>query len=263
MSNYKILFLDIDGTILRPDDTIENSTKEAIQQVQEKGMDVFLATGRPLHEIMEIGEELNINSYIGYNGAFAKDNGEIVFREPISKDAIQHFLNVSKEKGHDFVMYNTSQNFWNTLDSKYVKEFIDKFQLKCNEIFAEEYKEEILGVTLFNVKKEEVELYESIDDVYLTTVNVEGIKNHAYDVIRNTVNKGYAVKKVLERKGYKTEQAIAFGDGMNDKEMLHVAGVGFAMGNALPGLLEFADRKTTSVMDSGVYNGLKILGLVK
>ena len=58
MTNYKVLFLDIDGTLVRPDDTIEDSTKEAISQVQAKGIEVFLATGRPLHELKELAKTL-------------------------------------------------------------------------------------------------------------------------------------------------------------------------------------------------------------
>ncbi len=69
MTAYQIIFLDIDGTILRPDDTIQESTRHAVAQAKEKGIEVFLATGRPLHEIAEIGKELNISSFIGYNGA--------------------------------------------------------------------------------------------------------------------------------------------------------------------------------------------------
>ena len=51
MGHYKILFLDIDGTILRPDDTIEDSTKTAINEMKKQNIEVVLATGRPIHEI--------------------------------------------------------------------------------------------------------------------------------------------------------------------------------------------------------------------
>lgn len=85
MTNYKILFLDIDGTLLRPDDTIEDSSKKAIAEVKKKGIEVFLATGRPLHEISHIAEELNIESFIGYNGAYAIHKGEDIFRASNAK----------------------------------------------------------------------------------------------------------------------------------------------------------------------------------
>ncbi|MBU8909384.1 HAD-IIB family hydrolase, partial [Desertibacillus haloalkaliphilus] len=103
MSKHKILFLDIDGTILKPDDSIEQSTKEAVSQVQEKGLEVFLATGRPLHEIKEIGEELNIDSFIGYNGAYAVHKGSDILLEKMDSNTIQFFLELAKEKGHEAI----------------------------------------------------------------------------------------------------------------------------------------------------------------
>ncbi|MFA9560002.1 HAD family hydrolase [Evansella sp. AB-rgal1] len=262
MIHHKILFLDIDGTILTPDDTIENSTKEAVRSVQEKGLEVFLATGRPLHEIREIGEELNVQSFIGYNGAYAVHKGSDVFIEPMSRETIEFFLDVAKKREHDLVMYTNGQNVLSSFETKRIKEFIEKFHLKHNVLFETKYLDDILGVSVLNLGKEEPALYEAAGNIHLAAVNVEGIKEHGYDVIRDSVNKGVAVGKVLDLLGIEKEDAIAFGDAMNDKEMLSLVGDGFAMGNANPDLYEYAKHRTTSVTDSGVYNGLKSLGLV-
>ena len=88
MANYQALFLDIDGTILQPDDTMQDSTKEAVKQMKEQGLEVFLATGRPLHEIADIGEVLKIDSFIGYNGALAIYNGQDILKSPMSPDLV-------------------------------------------------------------------------------------------------------------------------------------------------------------------------------
>ena len=110
MTNYNILFLDIDGTILRPDDTIEQSTKQAIAEVKEKGLEVFLATGRPLHEISHIAEELNIDSFIGYNGAFAIHKGEEIFNSPMNPKTVESYLEIAKNNGHELVLYTRCPN---------------------------------------------------------------------------------------------------------------------------------------------------------
>ncbi|GAE44685.1 HAD family hydrolase [Mesobacillus boroniphilus] len=86
---------------------------------------------------------------------------------------------------------------------------------------------------------------------------------HCYDVIRDHVNKGIGVEFLLKKLGIKREESIAFGDGMNDREMLKSAGEGFAMGNAHPDLFQYAKHKTTAVTNSGIFNGLKSLGLLK
>ena len=72
---YKAVFFDIDGTILMPDHQYSPSTKEAIRQLQEHGIHTFIATGRPSHEIEELATELNIDSAIGFNGAYATIKG--------------------------------------------------------------------------------------------------------------------------------------------------------------------------------------------
>lgn len=262
MNNFKVLFLDIDGTILTPDDRIESSTKDAISQVQSKGVEVFLATGRPIHEIKEIIEELKIDSYIGYNGAYASYNGKDIVNETMDGKTVDFFFNTAKKQENEVVMYTRDKNLFTNLDSSFVKQFIDIFHLRENELFDGKYRNEVLGMTLMNVSEQGRMNYEKAGDLHLTTVNVEGVSEHSYDVIRDSVNKGFAVNKVLELLGIKQEQAIAFGDGMNDKEMLQLVGEGFAMGNAHPDLLAYANRTTTGVTESGIYNGLKTLGLV-
>ncbi|MED1205524.1 HAD family hydrolase [Heyndrickxia acidicola] len=263
MTNYKILFLDIDGTTLTPDDTIQASTKDAIRQVKEKGLEVFLATGRPLHEIQDIAKELDIHSYIGYNGAYATYKGKDVLKEYMSPFLIEDYLKTAKAHHQEMVLYTSEQNaFTAPFEEASVKKFIRAFHLKQNTRFQEEMKHSILGITLLNVNKESIPLYEENYDLHLSQVNVEGLKKH-YDVIRDNVNKGFAVEQILKQLGIPPQATIAFGDGMNDKEMLETAGEGFAMGNAHPDLFQYAKHRTTNVTDSGIYNGLKSLGLVK
>ncbi|WP_066256486.1 HAD family hydrolase [Neobacillus drentensis] len=262
MTNYKVLFLDIDGTLVRPDDTIEDSTKEAISQVQAKGIEVFLATGRPLHELKELAKELKIHSFIGYNGAYAIYKGEDLFQEPMKSSTVQSFLEIAKANGHEVVLYTNSKNVFTNLTSEVITDFMQKFHLHKNEAYSPSINHAVLGMTLVNLKKEDPALYNKEDGIHLSQVNVEGMR-HCYDVIRDSVNKGYGIQVVLKQLGINKESSIAFGDGMNDKEMLQQVGESFAMGNGHSDLFQYAKHKTTEVTDSGIYNGLKMLGLVK
>ncbi|MFE8702768.1 Cof-type HAD-IIB family hydrolase [Cytobacillus sp. FJAT-54145] len=260
MSDYRILFLDIDGTILRRNDTIEDSTKEAIAQVREQEVEVVLATGRPLHEIGEIAEELKIDSFIGYNGAYAIYKGKNIFDEPMDASTVSDYLQIADEHHHEIILYTSTKNTFTTLDTQQMKTFIKTFHLRQNELFTTEDIDKVLGMTIINMKEDDHLLYNK-EGIHLAQVNVEGI-GLCYDVIRDTVNKGVAVKVMLEHFNIPKEKAIAFGDGLNDKEMLSLVGEGFAMGNAHPDLFQYAKNKTTDVDTSGVYNGLKSLGLV-
>lgn len=262
MSDYKVLFLDIDGTIIKPDDTIEDTAINAIRQVQEKGIEVFLATGRPLHEIREIAKELNVHSLIGYNGAFAIYQGKDLFQEPMNKESVKHFIDIAKKNQHELVLYTKDQNIFSDIETDGVKEFIEKFHLHKNDSYSPSNDYEVLGMTLINLEAKDTALYKHEDQIHLSQVNLEGML-HCYDVIRDQVNKGIGVQYVLKHLGLKKENAIAFGDGMNDKEMLLSVGEGFAMGNGHPDLFPYAKHRTTSVTDSGIYNGLKALGIIE
>lgn len=262
MPDIKIVFLDIDGTILRPDDTIEESTKNAVAQLKEKGIEVFLATGRPLHEIKDIGDELSISSYIAYNGAFAIHHEETLFNEPLPPSLVDSLLKATIENNFDIVLYSKNTNIFPSMESEIVKDFIKTFHLKKNVLSSENQKEEILGSTIITTQEHAEKKFEHLTEIHLSSVNVEGMKN-CRDVIREKVNKGVAVKAVLATLQLSPEQAAAFGDGMNDKEMLSAVAHGFAMGNANPELFSYAKYKTTDVESSGVYNGLKSIGLIE
>jgi Cof subfamily protein (haloacid dehalogenase superfamily) len=258
---FKVVFLDIDGTILMPDHTYSNSTKEAIAQIQEKGIKVFIATGRPLHEIQELADELNVDSFIGYNGAYAVYNHENILNERFNKKEITAFLEIAKKHHHEMVFYTSNKNYYTSLHHPLVEDFNKNFSLNQNALLNEDMMDQVLSMNILNLAPSQTNLYQLNENIRLSQVQGEG-NEHAYDVLRLDVNKGEAVKKVLRTLNIPKEQAIAFGDGMNDKEMLESVGESFAMGNANPSLFQYAKHKTTSVMESGIYTGLKQLGLV-
>ncbi|RFA36658.1 hydrolase [Virgibacillus dokdonensis] len=260
---YKTLFLDIDGTILTSNHTYTSCTKDAIEQVQERGILVFICTGRPLHEVKELGEELGVDGYIGYNGAYAIFENQILVNKPMDKQRVEQFLTLAKQNHHELVCYTKDKNYFTSLSHPAIKNFIDVFQLKNNQLLTADVHDQILGSSIIHVLPSEVQAYEELDtEIHLSEVTVNNISN-CYDIIRQQVNKGEAIKIVLQHLGVEPNKAIAFGDGMNDKEMLQVVGEGFAMENSNPELFAYAKHRTTAVDKSGIYNGLKQLELVK
>ncbi|WP_174732440.1 HAD family hydrolase [Mesobacillus harenae] len=261
MADYKILFLDIDGTIIRPDDRIEDSTMAAISEVKDKGIHVVLATGRPLHEIADIGKLLNVDTFVGYNGALAIHNHNEIFAKPMDPANVEYILKVAREQNHELVLYTSDRNYLTTYETEAMQKFIAQFHLSQNEKFTMDVIDKVLGITVLTNDPSEQTNYQFDEDINLAQVNIGGM-NHCFDVIRQSVNKGVAVKVLLEHFKYERASSIAFGDGLNDKEMLAYVGEGFAMGNGHPDLFQHAKRKTTDVTNSGIYNGLKELGLI-
>lgn len=259
---YKVVFLDIDGTILMPDHRYSPMTKEAIGQLQAQGIFTFIATGRPLHEIKPLMDDLNIASAVGFNGAYAEIQGETIVNDPFKKETVEEIVETAKRNEHDFVLYTNGKNYFSTMDDEVTKTFIETFEMERNEQFTGIHTSEVLGITVMKLQDKQFKEYEAIDQsIHLSEVNIPGL-HHAGDVIRRHVNKGEAVKKVLEVLNISEEEAIAFGDGMNDKEMMLAVGTSFAMGNAHPDLFDYATHRTTDVEDAGIYNGLKQLGII-
>ena len=179
----------------------------------------------------------------------------------MSPDLVTKYLEIANEKGNELILYTNTHNLLSHPEGEMTKQFSAKFHLKKNRAFTTDEKENILGITVVNLKEEDIALYEAFPDVHLSQVNIDGFR-HSYDVISDKVNKGFAVSLILKKLDIEKASSIAFGDGLNDKEMLQVVGEGFAMGNAHEMLFSYAKHKTTSVTDSGIYNGLKWLGLI-
>jgi Cof subfamily protein (haloacid dehalogenase superfamily) len=94
--------------------------------------------------------------------------------------------------------------------------------------------------------------------------NFNFIRWHPYsvDILPQGGSKAAGIKKMIERLGFDLEDVFAFGDGLNDLEMLHAVGTGVAMGNSVPEAKEEADLITTDVSEDGIWNGLKELQLI-
>lgn len=259
--SYKILFLDIDGTILKPDHTYTEKTKEAIKQVQAKGIEVFFATGRPLHELEDLAKELGIESGIGYNGGFAKYKGEVIVNDAFHPALVSEIRDLAKQLGNELIFYTIGTNYLSKTEDPKMKFFVNLFTMKQNEQLPDDFTKDVYGISAIKVLPEHVSYYEKFEELYMSPVNVAGLEN-AYDLIQKKINKGTAVKKVLDALNISADEAIAFGDGMNDLDMLQFVGHSFAMANGNPKIFEYAKYKTTSVQEDGIYNGLKKLGLL-
>src|SRR5690625_449359 len=165
MMKYQALFLDIDGTVLKPDHTYSDSTKLAIQQVQQKGIEVFLATGRPLHEIDVLAHELGVKSFIGYNGAYAIYQGEVIVNETMDESVVEEYIDISKAHQHEIVFYSNEKNYFTSLDNSIVEHFIKSFQLQYNEVYTDAVVKNILGITIMNLEENQPHLYEVNDNI--------------------------------------------------------------------------------------------------
>lgn len=261
MKDITHIFIDVDGTIVKHDQSIHPKTKDAIALAKEAGINIWLATGRPVHELDPLLQTLNIDHVIGYNGAYARKNQTVIYEKHMDETLVDYFIDTVEKSEQELVLYSDTHNLFSSFKPSFVQRFIDHFGITLNKRYTPEARAHIYGMTLLNCQDTDLSRYQKEANLFFSQVNVTGMTDH-YDVIQQDVNKGKAIEAVLKAENTPHSKAVAIGDGMNDKDMLKTAGIGIAMGNAHPDLLTYADYTTKTVDEGGLYDAFIYLGII-
>ncbi|HWO74335.1 MAG TPA: Cof-type HAD-IIB family hydrolase [Bacillus sp. (in: firmicutes)] len=257
---YKIVFLDIDGTLVNHEKKVSEGTKQAIKQLKQNGIEVALATGRPPYHFTEIAEEIGLNSFVSLNGAYACYQGKVIpQKSEISKDLLEKLMKHSSELGHPLTFSSHLKTVSNHKDHpEIIKSFQDLKLDYCPEYQPQFWKEEVIYQAMVYCKQHEEGYYhEMIPELTFTRWH-----HLSMDVMSADVSKASGIKAMLEYLGFSAKEAVAFGDGLNDKEMLTFVGMGVAMGNAHDEIKPYANMVTKSNEEDGIVHALYELGLL-
>ncbi|WP_026690096.1 Cof-type HAD-IIB family hydrolase [Alteribacter aurantiacus] len=257
MSN-KVVFLDIDGTILDEKKQLPQSTKTAIQKLQDNNINVAIATGRAPFMFKELREELKIDSFISFNGSYVVFKGETIHRSPLSTKRLLELERDAWNNSHPMVFLNHETGRANHQRHPLIEESMGSLKMAHPPHDEQFHKDrEIYQALLFC----EDGLEKHYHDHHLSFDYVRWHEK-AIDVLPPGGSKAKGIEVVLERLGIPLENSYAFGDGLNDLEMLKYVGTGVAMGNAVPEAKEAANHETDHVENDGIHNGLVKLGLI-
>lgn len=255
----KIVFFDIDGTLLDHEKKLPTTTKMAINEIQKKGIHVAIATGRGPFMFEELRNELGINSYVSFNGQYVVFENEVIYKNPLNKIVLRKINEYTKMNKHPLVFLNEFEMRASVENNPFIHESISTLQFEhppYDPLFFE--GREIYQALLFCTEVEE--------EMYRTDYkeDFQFIRWHpvSMDIIPNGGSKAKGIKKMLEKLSIPKDQVYAFGDGLNDIEMLSYVGTGVAMGNAVNVIKEVADIVTKDVDKDGVEHGLKLIGLL-
>ena len=256
--NKKIVFFDIDGTLLNHDKEIPDSTREAITKLKRNGVYVAIATGRAPFMFEDLRKELDINSFVSFNGQYVVFEGEVIYKNPLSLEKMQILTKYAEKQHHPLVYLNHETMKANVGDHPFIRESLGSLKFSHPEHdpgFLEET--EIYQALLFIEEKDQQLYLDAYRDFHF-------IRWHSYstDILPKGGSKAIGIQRMLERLPFKKENVYAFGDGLNDLEMLEYAGTGIAMGNSHSDLLKVADKVTTDVSEDGIKNGLEMVGLI-
>lgn len=262
MSNVKIVFFDIDNTLYDQDKSVPESTAEAVGELQKKGIITAIATGRAPFMFDRLRKQLDIHSFISFNGSHVVCQDEPVFKNPFPKPALQKLENESSGLGRPLVFLNEkTMRIDSTLNSQ-VK--ASMASLKLNIPLPEEDRSFYINHDIYQA----LLFYSEQDDAsYLEKEPLDSFSyvrwhKYAVDVIPQKGSKASGIRKLLKKLNLSADEACAFGDGNNDIEMLSFVGTGVAMGNAVDRAKGAADFVTRPVNKDGIYYGLKEIGLL-
>lgn len=258
---YKAIFCDFDGTIYRDDHTISQTNKDAITKYVEAGGKFVVSTGRLFSAIYPKVLELNLDKeVIVYQGAGIYDikSKEQIFGQYFNREDAVKALKYVEAMGDDYVpLVYINDTCHAQKKSDYVEEFVKicNIPYKTTDILLSEY--------VANCKDKPVKvivlMQSELCDAFVTKgkedfPNLAFMRSHicVVEIITKGINKGLAISWLCDRYGIPIEDTIAIGDSENDIAMIKTAGLGVAMGNAMPLVKQSADYIADTNDNDGV-----------
>ena len=284
---YKLVAIDLDGTMLNSYGIVTQNTKEVIKKVQEKGIEVIIASGRPIDSIKTIAKEIESENYfISGNGAILYDikKDEIIYENILKKAKTLDIIKICEENSIYYNIYTEKEILAKSLNYNvlyYYKENLDKEEKNKTHIkivedlykYLEERNEKIIKITICDNNKSIfnsiLKKLKTIDDIEVLEVSHMSRKmirqgteevpiEYFYtEISAKNVDKWYAIEMLAEKLNIKKEEIVAIGDNVNDEKMIKEAGLGIAMGQSSPKITKISNYTTNNNNEEGVANALK------
>lgn len=259
MNHIKIAFFDIDGTLRDLNQkTISPKTIETIQKLQENHVIVCVATGRTPVSLPEF-PGIHFDAFLTFNGSYCFNQQQVIFTNPIPQKEVQTIIRNATSIHRPVSIATRDRLAANGQDQDLLDYYtIGNIDLEVCDDFDEVSHEEIFQIMLGCREQEYDAVMKDVEHAKITAW-----WDRAVDIISADGGKGKGVEKVLEFYHLKKEDAIAFGDGNNDIEMLQTVGHGVAMANASEQLKEVADDICGHVAEDGIYHYCLEHGLIQ
>lgn len=234
---FPVVVSDLDGTLFNPNHQLSPKTQQVIKALGEQGVKFILATGRHYEDIKHLRTTLGLDMYlVTSNGARAHSpDDKPVVQIDISPDIVKPLLALRHEvdipvltnvfQEGEWLIDNDAQWLLNAhKDSGFF------YQIRDMDKISEENIQKVTFIAESGAVLDP--LYEKVETLLGDRVSLTSSSPSAFEVMQKGVTKASTLKEVLKLKGYELKDAMAFGDGMNDLQMLSQVGKGVVMGNA-------------------------------
>ncbi|MGL4521627.1 MAG: Cof-type HAD-IIB family hydrolase [Bacilli bacterium] len=254
----KLIFFDLDGTLLNSEKKITKEVAEALQKAREKGHTLAIATGRAPFMIQEIIEETGIQSLVTFNGQYVLHEGNVVHSHPIDEELLHQLEKFSTEQNVPLVHLDGKDMRANIKDETLISDVLQAIRMD----FPGHEDQFFVGKSIYQTL-----MFGEFDVSALrdTFKQLHFIRWHekSCDVLPLGGSKASGIEQLAKHLGFSQADTVAFGDGLNDFEMMDWVGVSVAMDNAHEELKKRATHATKSCDEHGVAHGLKMLQLIE
>lgn len=244
----KIIFFDIDGTLVPLKEHIRPRTVEALQKLRQNGIRLCIATGRAPMEVPHF-EGVTFDAFLTYNGSYCYTPEQDIFKNLIPNTEIATLIRNAAALGRPIALATKDRLAANGSEKDLVDYFaIAGVPLKVAEDFEEVANGEVFQALMGGRKEEYPAILKDV-----THAKIAAWWDRAMDIIPANGGKGVAVEKMLAFYGIDKADSMAFGDGNNDIEMFQAVGTGVAMANASQQLKAVAADHCRDVKEDGIY----------
>ena len=287
---YKLIAIDLDGTLLNSYGLISEKNREAIKKAQENGVKIVLASGRTTNSVKSLAEELGGNEYIICgNGSLIYDlkKDEIIYDKFIDKNKALQIIQICEQNSIYYNVYTEDMVIAKTLDNNvlfYHQENSNKPDSKKTKINLVdniyEYVKNLEGKNIlkFTISDKSSIIFNSIIKKLRNIRNIDvldvahmsrkmiksgteevSLEYYYTEITSENVDKWNAIEWLAEKLEIEKEEIMAIGDNINDKLMIENAGLGIAMGNSDPLIKEIADKTVANNNENGVAEALLLI----
>ncbi len=254
----KIVFFDIDGTLFNIGArAMSPKTREALLRLKERGVKICVATGRAPITLPDF-DGVEFDAYLTFNGSYCYDRQGTIFSNPINQKDVRKVIQNCTEIGRPVSVATRTRLAANGSDPDLSDYYTNAcLTLTVTKGFEEAIDEQVYQIMMGCRKEDHEAIVRGADGVKITAWWYR-----AADVIPADGGKGTGIQRVLEHYGLNPSEAMAFGDGNNDIEMLETVGTGIAMGNGSDRLKAVATDVCGTVAEDGVYHYCRANGLI-
>lgn len=258
---YKLVAIDMDGTLLNSENEISKRTIKAIKRAKEQGTHIVISTGRILKSALHYAELLNLrNPIVACNGAIIVDESQnIIYEKSLDKDKVRDIANLAKAEGVYCHFYDRTSFYSNVRSEEVLKLYNEGSTNMSIDVNVFQDIEEIMDIKDLSIykflfideNKDKLQrLRHQLDE--LGDINTSSSWENNIEAMGLNVSKGEALKELCQTLKIKPEEVIAIGDSENDLSMLKFAGLGVAMGNSDESIKKYSDYVTSSNDEDGV-----------